>query len=104
MNNDNSDLSRGDVRRNQQQRRLRDIVASDRAIVGIDLAESVQEIVVCDHDNVVLARRTKKGVRAWEMGPTLAWARKQGRGAGFDDVVVACEPTGHRWRVIAELG
>jgi transposase len=28
-----------------------------------------------------------------------------GRGAecGFDGVVVACEPTGHRWRVVAEL-
>lgn len=103
MNNDNSVLSRGDVRRNQQRRRLREIVAPDRAIVAIDLAEQVQEVVVCDHDNVVLARRTKKATRAWELGPTLAWARRRGRAAGFDDVVVACEPTGHRWRVIAEL-
>lgn len=103
MNNDNSVLSRGDVRRNNHRRRLREIVAPGRAIVAIDLAEQVQEVVVCDHDNVVLARRTKKSTRAWELGPTLVWARRRARSAGFDDVVVGCEPTGHRWRVIAEL-
>lgn len=78
-------------------------MAPERAIVAIDLAEQVQEVVVCDHDNVVLARRTKKSTRAWELGSTLAWARRPGRAAGFDDVVLACEPAGHRWWVIAEL-
>lgn len=103
MNNDNSELSRGDVRRNDHRRHLREIVSSERAIVGIDLAKDIQEVVVCSHDNAVLARRTLRGTRAWELGPTLAWARKRARAAGFDDVVVGCEPTGHRWRVVAEL-
>lgn len=103
MPNRNSQLSRGDVRRNTTRRRLRELVAKDRAIVGIDLADKVQEVVVCDHDNVVHARRTLQHTRAWELGPTIAWARTRAARAGFDDIVVACEPTGHRWRVVAEL-
>ena len=97
-----TELSRGDVRRNDRRRRLREIVSRDRAICGIDLADEVQELVVVDHDGAVLGRRGLKDTRAWQLGPALAWAREQARGAGFDDVVVACEPTGHRWRVVAE--
>jgi transposase len=96
------ELSRGDVRRNDRRRRLREMVSRDRAICGIDLADEVQELVVVDHDGAVLGRRGLKNTRAWQLEPALSWARKQGRGAGFDDVVIACEPTGHRWRVVAE--
>lgn len=94
-------LSRGDVRRNDRRRRLRELVSHDRAVTGIDLADKVQEIVVVDHDGVVLARRNVLG-RAWELTSALVWARQQAHAAGFDDTVVACEPTGHRWKVVAE--
>lgn len=94
-------LSKGDVRRNDRRRRLRELVSRDRAVTGIDLADKVQEVVVVDHDGVVLARRNVLG-RAWDLAPVLAWARGQARAAGFDDTVVACEPTGHRWKVVAE--
>jgi transposase len=97
-----TELSRGDVRRNDRRRRLREIVARDRAICGIDLADEAQELVVVDHDGAVLGRRGLKNTRAWQLEPVLIWARKQARAAGFDDVVIACEPTGHRWRVVAE--
>lgn len=93
-------LSRGDVRRNDRRRQLRERVSRDRAICGIDLADRVQELVVTDHDGVVLARRGLRDVRAWQLQDSLVWARKQARQHGFDDVVVACEPTGHRWRTV----
>lgn len=94
-------LSRGDARRNDRRGRLRELVSRDRAVTGIDLADKVQEVVVVDHDGVVLARRTLLG-RAWDLLPALVWAREHAQAAGFDDTVVACEPTGHRWRVVAE--
>lgn len=102
MSNGNDQrLSRGDARRNDRRRRLRELVSRDRAVTGIDLADKVQEIVVVDHDGVVIARRNLLG-RAWDLAPVLAWARQQARSAGFDDTVVSCEPTGHRWKVVAE--
>ena len=97
-----TELSRGDVRRNDRRQRLREVVSRDRAICGIDLADEVQELVVTDHDGAVLARRGLNKTRAWELVPTLEWVQGQARDCGFDDVVVACEPTGHRWRVVAE--
>jgi transposase len=102
MGNRTELLSRGDARRNDRRQGLREIVSRDRAICGIDLADTVQEVVVVDHDGRVLARRGLKDTRAWELTPTLAWSREQAREAGFDEVVVACEPTGHRWRLVAE--
>lgn len=102
MSNGNAQLlSRGDARRNDRRRRLRGLVSHDRAVTGIDLADKVQEVVVVDHDGVVLARRNVLG-RAWDLTPVLVWAREQARSAGFADTVVACEPTGHRWKVVAE--
>lgn len=95
-------LSQGDVRRNERRRRLREIVARDRAICGVDLADRVQELVVVDHDGAVVARRGLDDTRAWELSGSLGWAREQAQRAGFDGVVVACEPTGHRWRVVAD--
>jgi transposase len=97
-----SGLSRGDKRRNARMERLRALVPVSNAIVGIDLAEELQAVVVTDHDSRVLARRRVKA-KAWQMGPVLTWAREQAREFGFADVTVGCEPTGHRWRVLDQL-
>jgi transposase len=95
-------LSRGDARRNARLLRLRGIVRRDRAILGIDLADTTQVLAVCDHDSRVLARRTVRG-RAWQLEEALGWGRQVAVEHGFAGVVVGCEPTGHRWRVVAEL-
>jgi transposase len=95
-------LSRGDKRRNAKLARLRELVRSGNAIVGIDLADKKQAVVVCDHDSQVLARKTVK-LRAWASGPVLDWARCVAREHGFADVTVGCEPTGHRWMVLNQL-
>lgn len=97
-----SGLSRGDRRRNDRLTALRAMVSRDRAVVAIDLADDKQAIVVTDHDSRVLARRRVRA-RAWQLGPTLEWARTQALVAGFEGAVVACEPTGHRWRVVDQL-
>ena len=99
---DGSGLSRGDKRRNERMARLRELVPASRAIVGIDLADEKQALVVTDHDSRVLARRRVRA-KAWQLGPVLAWARQQARQHGFADVTVGCEPTGHRWRVLDQL-
>jgi transposase len=97
-----SGLRRGDVRRNERLIRLRGVVRRDYGIVAVDLADAVQALVVCDHDSRVLARRTERG-RAWQLDEALEWGRGVAAERGFAGVVVACEPTGHRWRVLAEL-
>lgn len=97
-----SGLSRGDRRRNERLGGLREVVSADRAVIGIDLADEVQSVVVTDHDSRVVARRRVR-VRAWELGPVLDWALGQARRAGFEGAVVACEPTGHRWRIVEQL-
>jgi transposase len=95
-------ISRGDRNRNARLARLRQLVPTANAIVGIDLADDKQMVVVTDHDSRVLARRTFK-CRAWKLGTALDWAASQGVKAGFAQVTVACEPTGHRWRVLGQL-
>ena len=45
-----SGVSRGDRNRNARLARLRELVPVENAIVGIDLAERKQMVVVCDHD------------------------------------------------------
>ncbi len=72
-----TELSRGDVRRNDRRRRLRELVARDRAVCGIDLADEVQELVVVDHDGAVLGRRGLSDTRAWQLEPALVWARRR---------------------------
>ena len=59
-------------------------------------------VVVCDHDSKVLARRTFR-CRAWDLGVALDWAADRAAAQGFAGVTVACEPTGHRWRVLGQL-
>ena len=101
MSNGNG-VSRGDRNRNARLARLRELVPTTNAIVGIDLAQEKQMVVVADHDSKVLARRTFR-CRAWELGRALDWAGQRAAAKGFAGVTVACEPTGHRWRVLGEL-
>jgi transposase len=97
-----SGVSRGDRNRNARLGRLRELVPVTNAIVGIDLADKKQMVVVCDHDSKVLARRTFR-CRAWDLGAALDWAGERAAVKGFAGVTVACEPTGHRWRVLGQL-
>ena len=99
---DRSGLSRGDRNRNARLARLRELVSLAHAIVGVDLADDKQAVVVTDHDSRVLARR-RVNARAWELGGVLDWAITVAAAAGFTSVTVACEPTGHRWRVLDQL-
>jgi hypothetical protein len=97
-----SGVSRGDRNRNARLARLRALVPLENAIVGIDLADNKQVLVVCDHDSQVLARRTFR-CRAWDLGTAVDWAVDRAAAKGFAGVTVACEPTGHRWRVLGQL-
>jgi transposase len=97
-----SGVSRGDRNRNARLARLRVLVPVTNAIVGIDLADKKQMVVVTDHDSKVVARKTFR-CRAWDLGAALDWAGKQASLRGFAGVTVACEPTGHRWRVLGQL-
>jgi transposase len=99
MNNGNG-VSRGDRNRNARLNRL--LVPVTHAIVGIDLADNKQMVVVTDHDSKVLARRTFR-CRAWDLGLALDWAAERAARSGFAGATVACEPTGHRWRVLGQL-
>jgi hypothetical protein len=97
-----SGVSRGDRNRNARLGRLRVLVPVTNAIAGIDLAGSKQMVVVTDHDSRVIARRTFR-CRAWDLGGALDWAAGKAAAAGLAGVTVACEPTGHRWRVLSQL-
>lgn len=101
MNNGNG-VSRGDRNRNARLSKLRAAVPVSNAIVGIDLADRKQMVVVTDHDSKVLARRTFR-CKAWDLGAALDWAAEHSTRACFAGVTVACEPTGHRWRVLGQL-
>jgi transposase len=78
------------------------LVPVTNAIVGIDLADMKQMVVVTDHDSKVLARKTFR-CRAWQLGTALDWAAGQAVARGWAGVTVSCEPTGHRWRVLGQL-
>jgi transposase len=82
--------------------RLRELVPVTNAVVGIDLADAKQMVVVTDHDSKVLARKTFR-CRAWNLGAALDWAAERAEAKGWAGVTVACEPTGHRWRVLGQL-
>ncbi|MFI7066038.1 IS110 family transposase [Kribbella sp. NPDC050124] len=97
-----SGVSRGDRNRNARLARLRELVPTENAIVGIDLADKKQMVVVCDHDSRVLARKTFR-CRAWDLGVALGWAAQRAAANGWAGVTVSCEPTGHRWRVLGQL-
>jgi transposase len=97
-----SGVCRGDRSRNARLARLRVLVPTANALVGIDLADAKQMVVVTDHDSRVLARRTFR-CRAWDLGAALDWAAGRAAANGFAGVTVSCEPTGHRWRVLGQL-
>jgi transposase len=62
--------------RNARLARPRGPVPVTNAIVGIDLADARQMVVVCDHDSKVLARKTFR-CRAWDLGAALDWAAQR---------------------------
>ena len=97
-----SGVSRGDRNRNAKLARLRALVPTSNAIVGIDLADNKQMVVVCDHDSRVLVRKTYR-CRAWNLAAALDWANERAVAAGFQSVTISCEPTGHRWRILGQL-
>ena len=97
-----SGMTRGDRRRNARRERLRGQVPRGGAVIGIDLAEDKQAIAVLDHDLRVLARKTAR-VKVFRMGEALDWAIGQARAKGFEQVTVACEPTGPRWLQVQRL-
>jgi transposase len=100
-------LSRGDRRRNEKLARLRAVITRQSAVLAFDLAADKQVCALTDQDSTVLARRTVR-CKAWELSEVVKWGLARAAEAGFTSVVVACEPTGHRWRVLdriaAELG
>lgn len=65
--NNGSGVSRGDRNRNARLSRLREAVPVTSAVVGIDLADRKQMLVVTDRDSKVLARRTIR-CKAWDLG------------------------------------
>src|SRR3954454_6998817 len=95
-------VSRGDRNRNARLARMRVLVPLENAIVGIDLDDRKQMVVVTDHDSKVLARKTFR-CRAWDLGVALDWAAERASATGFAAVTVSFEPTGHRWRVLGQL-
>lgn len=95
-------LSRGDRRRNQRLSALREIVTRETAVISFDLAANKQAVAVCDPDSRVLTRRTITA-KAWQLGQAVEWGIERACEAGFSSVVVACEPTGHRWRGLDQL-
>ncbi|MGH3839303.1 MAG: IS110 family transposase [Pseudonocardiaceae bacterium] len=95
-------LSRGDRRRNEKLARLRAVITRESAVLAFDLAADKQVCALTDPDSQVLARRTVR-VKAWELSAAVGWGLARAAEAGFFSVVVACEPTGHRWRVLDQI-
>jgi transposase len=95
-------LSRGDRRRNEKLARLRAVVTRESAVLAFDLAADKQVCALTDQDSRVLARRTVR-CKAWELSQAVEWGLARAAEAGYSQVVVACEPTGHRWRVLDQI-
>jgi transposase len=97
-----SGITRGDRRRNEQRARLRLLVPGQNAVVGIDLGEDKQMLVLTGQDSRVLSRQVVR-VKAAGLGAGLDQALARARAAGFVSVTVACEPTGSRWLPVQDL-
>jgi transposase len=95
-------LTRGDQRRNDRIAVLRAVVRRDRVILSIDLGEDRQVAALMDHEGRVLGRR-KVTAKAYALADLLVWAQRRAAVEGFAGLVVACEPTGHRWRAVMGL-
>ncbi len=72
------------------------------AVLAFDLASNKQVCALVDQDSQVLARRTVN-VKAWQLHEAVEWGLAKAAEAGFGSMVVACEPTGHRWRVLDQI-
>lgn len=83
------------------------MITRESAVLAFDLAADKQVCALTDQDSKVLVRRTVR-CKAWELAEAVGWGLARAAEAGFTSVVVACEPTGHRWRVLdriaADLG
>jgi hypothetical protein len=77
-----SGVCRGDRNRNARLARVRELVSLENAIVGIDLADKKQMVVVTDHDSKVLARRSFR-CRAWDLGVAMDCAAERAAAKGF---------------------
>ncbi|MDA8297555.1 MAG: transposase [Actinomycetota bacterium] len=95
------ELTRGDLRRNERLSKLRSIVRREFAIIGIDLASAKQAAVVADHQSKTLGKAMFSG-SPWVIDEILDWALPIAERAGFAGLVVACEPTGHRWKPLLD--
>jgi len=94
-------LSRGDRRRNEKLRRLREAVPVDVAILAVDLAKAKQVVVVTGPGHQVLARRTFV-CSPWGIDQMIEFALEAAGRHELNHLVVACEPTGHRWKPVLE--
>ena len=97
-----SGLTRGDRNRNRKLAVLREAVRRDRAVLAVDLGEDKQVAVVMDHECRVLARKIVRA-KAHQLAGLLEWGAERARRAGFAGLMVACEPTGHRWKALMGL-
>ncbi|MDQ3455678.1 MAG: transposase, partial [Actinomycetota bacterium] len=95
-------LSRDDNRRNARLGRLREVLPREFAVLALDLADGKQVFALTDHNSKVLARRTVR-CRPWRLAEAIRWGQQRAIAAGFAGVTLACEPTGHRWKVVDEL-
>ena len=102
MSNSSRRLSRGDRGRNDRLVRLRAVVTRQTAVLAFDLAADKQVCALAGQDSRVLARRTVTA-KAWQLAEAVQWGLAQAAAAGFSSVVVACEATGHRWRVLDQI-
>jgi transposase len=71
-------------------------------VLAFDLAADKQVCALTDQDSRVLARRMVSA-KAWQLAEAVEWGLARAAAAGFSSVVVACEPTGHRWRVLDQI-
>jgi transposase len=95
-------LTRGDRNRNRRVGVLREVVRRDWAVLAVDLGEDKQVAVVMDHEGRVLARKIVR-VKAHQLAGLLEWGADRAGKAGLAGLVVACEPTGHRWKAVMGL-
>jgi transposase len=95
-------LTRGDRNRNRKIEAVRAVVRQDRAVLAVDLGEDKQVAVLVDQEGRVLARKMVMA-KAHQLGGLVEWAAGRAARAGFAGLVVACEPTGHRWKALMGL-
>jgi transposase len=95
-------LSRGDRRRNDKIARLRGVVTRETAVLAFNVAADKQVCALTDRTRGCWpAGRSRR--KAWQLSEAVQRGLARAAEAGFDSVVVACEPTGHRWRVLDQI-